>query len=92
MDREPGSQRTNGPDEPSRGASFASAGAYAGLGFQFVLAILLFLYAGQWVDGKLGTKPLFIILGTFAGATAGFYAIYKKLMADQKREDELRKK
>jgi len=91
MDREPGSHQTTGSDETPRTSSFASAGAYAGLGFQFVLAILLFLYAGSWVDSKFGTKPLFLIIGTFVGAAAGFYSIIRKLSADQKREDESRK-
>jgi hypothetical protein len=100
-DRERGTQQTPGSDErppspldkPGKappGPSLASAGAYAGLGFQFVLSILLFLYAGQWLDRKLGTTPLFLIVGTFAGAAAGFYAIYRKLMADQKREEQQR--
>ncbi len=58
-----------------------------GLGLQFVLSLLLFLYLGQWVDGKLGTSPWFMILGVFTGATAAFYSMYRKLKAVELREE-----
>jgi len=64
-------------------------GAYVGLGLQFAISMLLFLYVGQWIDRKLGTAPLFLIIGVFVGAGAAFYNIYQKLMAAQ-REDEAR--
>jgi len=83
---EPGSER------PSPASSLASAGTVAGMGLQFALSILLFLFAGQWIDGKLGTAPLFLIVFVFAGAGASFYSIYRKLMAQQRRADEQRRK
>ena len=52
---------------------------FAGLGIQFVVAILLFLYLGKWLDGKLGTAPWLLILGVFVGAGGGFYSMYRKL-------------
>ena len=64
---------------------------YAGVGIQFAAAIILFLYAGQWLDRRLGTSPIFLILGVFLGAGAAFYSMYHKLMADQNAE-EARKK
>ena len=71
----------------------ANAGAaYLGLGLQFGLAIILFMFAGKWLDEKLGTSPWLLILGVFVGAGGGFYSIYRKLMADQKREDARRGK
>ncbi len=72
---------------PSEGGSFGAAGKYAGLGLQFALSILLFLYIGQWVDRKLGTDGPFLILGVFIGAGAAFYSMYRSLMSDQRRED-----
>jgi F0F1-type ATP synthase assembly protein I len=69
-----------------------SAASIAGLGMQFVVAILLFLFLGQWADRKLGTEPWLLIAGVFLGAGASFYSIYRRLMADQKREDEARKR
>jgi F0F1-type ATP synthase assembly protein I len=87
MDREPGKQDLPGSREPAKPAASGGLAAYAGLGFQFVIAILLFLYVGQWVDRKLGTRPLFLIVGVFLGAATGFYSMLQRLKADEKRED-----
>ena len=76
--------------QPSAVSSFAKAGAFAGLGFSFALSILLFLWAGQWVDRKLGTAPLFLVIGAFLGAALGFYSIYRRLMAEQRRDENER--
>ena len=57
-------------------------GKYAGFGVQFAIAVLLFLYAGNWVDQRVGTSPLFLVLGVFVGAGASFYSIYQRLMTD----------
>ncbi|MEY4609654.1 MAG: hypothetical protein RL625_1871 [Gemmatimonadota bacterium] len=72
--------------EDSRSA-LGSVGRFAGLGFQLVASILLFLYGGQWVDRRLGTDPLFLLLGVFIGAAAAIYSMYRSLMAQQ-RQDE----
>ena len=84
---EPGSEKT-----PSPAQSDAGLGAVAGMGLQFAISILVFLLAGQWLDKKLGTTPLFLIVFVFLGAGGSFYSIYRKLMAQQKREDEARKR
>jgi len=52
--------------KPER-SSFAGAADYMGLGIQFVAVLLAFLFAGQWLDEKLGTKPWLLILGVFLG-------------------------
>lgn len=62
----------------------------AGIGLQFALSILLFLWLGQWIDRKLGTAPLFLLVFVFAGAAASFYSIYRRLMELQRRDDEER--
>lgn len=67
------------------------AGAYAGFGMQFVVSLLLFLYLGQWLDRRLGTSPVFLLIGIFVGAGGSFYAMYRKLMAAQARDDEARR-
>ena len=70
---------------PSGGSSGAD---FAGLGIQFVAAILIFLFAGQWVDKRLGTDGLFTIAGVFVGAGAAFYNMYRKISAAQRKDDE----
>ena len=67
------------------GAPAISGAAFAGLGLQFALAILFFLYVGKWLDAKLGTEPWLLVLGVFVGAGGGFYSIYRKLMGAQRQ-------
>jgi ATP synthase protein I len=70
------------PREPEWKRSSAShAGAVMGVGLQFAGSIVLFLFLGRWLDGRLGTEPWLLILGVFVGATAGFYALYRQLMS-----------
>lgn len=68
--------------------SLGAAGKYAGVGMQFALSILLFLYLGQWVDRRIGTNGIFALVGALLGFGAAFYSIYRSLMADQRREEE----
>ncbi|MFN8665784.1 MAG: AtpZ/AtpI family protein [Gemmatimonadaceae bacterium] len=65
-----------------------STARYGGLGLQFAISILLFLYVGQWVDRRYGTKPWGLLVGVFVGAGAAFYSMYRRLMADLRREEE----
>ena len=76
----------SGPGDQGPGA-----GAFANFGLQFVVALLFFLYIGQWLDRRLGTAPVFLLIGVFVGAGGSFYAMYRKLMAAQEREDQARR-
>jgi ATP synthase protein I len=68
-----------------------SVSQFAGVGLQFAVSIIVFLYFGQWLDRKLGTAPWLLIVGVFLGAGASFYSMYRKLMAVQARDDAARK-
>src|SRR2546423_600298 len=57
---------------PAKGSSGAD---FAGLGIQFALAIVVFLFAGQWLDRRLGTNSLFTIVGVFVGAVLRFFVL-----------------
>ena len=70
------------------GASGPSPATFAGAGVQFVVSILLFLYLGKWLDGKLGTAPWLLMAGVFVGAAAGFYSFYVKIMAASRRSGD----
>jgi ATP synthase protein I len=69
-----------------------SVGAFAGLGVQFAASILIFLYAGRWLDGKLGTAPYLLMAGAFVGAGLGFYAMYRRLTAADRAADQERRR
>lgn len=68
---------------------WAAAGEYTGYGLTWALSVLLFLLGGWWVDERLGTTPLLMIVGAFVGAGAGFYSLYRHVMASgmQNRPD-----
>ncbi len=67
------------PKSRLAGAGGAAAGMsqFAGIGIQFVVAILLGLYGGQWLDRRWNTKPVFLLIGVFLGAAAGFVSMYR---------------
>ena len=73
------------PDEKGQArkavSSFAQAGVYIGSGFQFAAAIAAGLFAGWWLDAKLGTSPLLLIAGCLAGAVSGFWYLLRSLGA-----------
>lgn len=54
-----------------------SIGRYIDLGLQFAIAIALGLALGWYLDSKLRTTPLFLVLGILLGATSGFLNIYR---------------
>ncbi len=70
----------------------SAAGEYMGVGLQFAGSILLFLFAGMWLDGKLGTDPWLLITGVFVGGGAGFWAMYRRLVIEPRERDKKEKK
>lgn len=52
-------------------------GRLAGLGVQFGVAVTLFALAGHWLDGRLGTRPLFLIVGVLLGFAGGTISLVK---------------
>jgi F0F1-type ATP synthase assembly protein I len=69
----------------------SSLSGLAGVGIQFAVTIIVFLFAGQWLDRRFGTTPWLLILGVVIGASAGFYSLYRKLMAAQARDEQRRR-
>ena len=79
--------RSPGPGR-KRMDSAVSGAEFAGIGVQFALAILVFVYAGVWLDKRLGSTPWLTLIGVFVGAAGGFYSMYRKITASQRREVE----
>jgi F0F1-type ATP synthase assembly protein I len=71
----------------SPGKKPAGAAKYAGLGVQLAAAILVFVFAGQWLDKKLGTQALFTILGAFLGFGGTMWSLIRRLNKDNKEEE-----
>ncbi len=75
------------PADRAKKTQGVSGAQFAGLGIQFAVSIVVFLFAGQWLDRKLGTGSAFTIFMVFAGAGAAFYSMYRKLMTAQREEE-----
>ena len=70
--------------EQSRGL-MAGYARYTALGLQFVVSMCLLGWVGNWVDGKLGTYPLLMILGFFLGAAGSFVSLLSSIPPVQSR-------
>jgi F0F1-type ATP synthase assembly protein I len=75
--------RSTRPADRQRGKGFGTAAA--GIGVQFAVSIVVFVLLGQWLDRRLGTAPVFLLVCVFVGAGGSFYASYRQLMAAQRR-------
>lgn len=84
-DREGRERRANGePGNPEYDRLLhkrkgLSGSQFAGIGIQFAVSILVFAFAGIWLDERLGTSPLFVLLLVLGGAGLGFWSMVRKL-------------
>ncbi len=66
---------------------------HSGHGLTIALSTGLFLMAGWWLDGRVGTRPLFTIVGALVGAGAGFWSVIQHLLLrPREREEEARRR
>ena len=52
---------------------------FSEIGFTLLVTTLLGVLAGYWLDGQIGTLPVFLIIGFLAGAGAGAVAIARMI-------------
>ena len=55
--------------EPGRG--WAICALFSEIGISLLVTTLVGVLVGYWVDGQLGTLPIFVIVGFLVGAGAG---------------------
>ncbi len=63
--------------EPSLGRG---VGAWASVGFEFGLYVVLFFLGGKWLDGKFGWDPWGAAGGGLLGALMGMVALIRRVM------------
>ena len=51
-----------------------------GVGFYIAGCIIVGVVLGVWLDSKVDTSPLFILLGLGCGLFAAFYGTYRMLL------------
>lgn len=51
-----------------------------GVGFFIGACILLGVIAGIWLDSKLNTEPVFVIIGLVLGIIVAVYGVYRMLL------------
>lgn len=84
--------KSDSPRTPdSKPSGPINVGSFAGAGLQFAITLVIFLFAGQWIDKKLGSSPIFLLAGVFIGGAGAFYSMYRRLTAAQKADDERRR-
>jgi ATP synthase protein I len=61
-----------------------------GVGFFIGGSILLGVVAGLWLDSKLNTSPILVLIGLFLGIVIAFYGVYQMLrpLITNKRDKE----
>jgi hypothetical protein len=52
-------------------------GPFLTWGWQFALTLGFLSWSGHWLDGKFGTKVLFVLAGVFLGLFGGFYNLFR---------------
>jgi F0F1-type ATP synthase assembly protein I len=56
-----------------------SGSEFAGVGIQFAATIVVFAFAGIWLDKRLDSSPWFVLLMVFGGAALGFWSMVRRL-------------
>ncbi|NIR51388.1 AtpZ/AtpI family protein [candidate division KSB1 bacterium] len=60
------------------------------MGLRFAIAIAIGVGGGYWLDSKIHTTPLFLVLGLLLGATSGFLTIYRTVYSPKSTKEEKR--
>ncbi len=59
---------------------WAAALRLVGVGWYIGVCIVLGVLGGLWLDNKLDTKPLFVIVGLILGIIIAFYGVYRMIL------------
>lgn len=74
-------------DQPDDRSALAVATAWASLATTVALEMTLPALAGHWLDGRWGTRPLFVLLGAMLGLAIGLMHLLRMSAKQRKRRD-----
>ena len=63
---------------------------YAGLGIELAAMMLVGVFGGQWLDGRLSSSPVFTIVGPFLGFGGWMVSLIRQLNRDNDRDGQQR--
>lgn len=63
-----------------KGVNLRLLGLVGQVGVATVVFILIGLFAGRWIDGRLSTSPTFTLLFIFLGMGVGLWSVYRLTM------------
>lgn len=66
--------------------------AHITIGIQLAITILIFVFAGNWLDAHFDKSPLFLIIGTALGMGIGFYHLLKDLQGEETKEKKTKER
>lgn len=55
---------------------FRALGVFTNLGFSMMACILIGVFAGKYIDGFLGTSPIFLLIFSLLGGAASIKLLY----------------
>ena len=85
---EPGRDPVQQQREPGRVPKILrAAGGYGVVGLEMGVSVALGIAGGMWLDGKLGTRRVFGMVGLLLGVAAAFRALWR-IMARARRDAE----
>jgi|GEM_PF-1245155 len=61
---------------------------YVDTGLQFAIAVALGIVLGYFLDSKLNTLPIFLVIGLLFGAAAGFLNIYRAVYPRSQKDSQ----
>ncbi|MEW6651887.1 MAG: AtpZ/AtpI family protein [Bacteroidota bacterium] len=77
---------TSGKEFRKLSTTYSQIGPYLGLGTQLAATVVLMFFLGRWLDYELSTTPLFIILFSLIGSSAGIYSFIKAVLNLNKKK------
>jgi F0F1-type ATP synthase assembly protein I len=63
------------------------AAPFLGLGTTLAVTVLAGLGGGYWLDGRLGTRPVFLLLGGTLGVGVALYHFFRTVAGKNERRE-----
>ena len=78
--------RASGEDARDWTRALREAAPLLGIGTTLAVTVLAGLGGGYWLDGRLGTRPVFLLLGAVFGLGVAMYQFFKTVAGLNKRQ------